>query len=111
MSPTNVFVAGFIGSPAMNLLEGLVSESVDFLQLGSQRIALPSSVVLSHPNLKAYAGRKVVVGIRPEDLPAHSPDGSEAVLTGDVKLVEALGSEILVHFKIDAKSIFAADSS
>jgi multiple sugar transport system ATP-binding protein len=106
--PKNVFVAGFIGSPSMNLLEGTLSEAIDGVRLGSQTIALPSSLLTERPGLKSFAGRTVVVGIRPEDLPAAT--GTGAVLAGDVLLVEALGAEILVHFRLDAKVVQVDDA-
>jgi len=109
-NPRNAFVAGFIGSPAMNLFEGILSESLASLQVGGQSIALPQRVIDHHPRLKGFAGRPVVAGIRPEDLPARIDDSPGEVLWGDVRLVEALGSEILVHFGLDAKSVAPSES-
>jgi multiple sugar transport system ATP-binding protein len=108
--PKNVFVAGFIGSPSMNLLEGTLSNSLDYVQLGSQRIPLPIDVARQRPGLTKYSGQTVVIGIRPEDLPAATGDGSGSIITGDVLLVEALGAEILVHFKIDAPVVQLDDT-
>ena len=108
--PKNIFVAGFIGSPAMNLLEGVLSSDADQVSLGSQQIALSSSILASHPGLSRYAGRVLVVGIRPEDLPAASSPHLGSVLIGDVHLVEALGAEILVHFHLDAQIVELLDS-
>ncbi len=110
-NPRNAFVAGFIGSPAMNLFEGRLTGSPDTLHIGSQQIALPSIILEHHPVLKSFAGRTVVVGIRPEDLPASGDDHHGDVLWGDVHLVEALGSELLVHFRIDVDPISVGDSS
>ncbi len=104
--PNNIFVGAFIGSPAMNLYEGAVGEGARSLKVGSQTIELPDQVSLAHPGLTAYAGRTVVVGLRPEHLPAHDGTGGP-VLEGDVDLVEALGSELLVHFTLDAKRVLA----
>jgi len=109
--PKNIFVAGFIGSPAMNLLEGTLSTNLDSLTLGSQQIPLSPPVILRLPGLKKYAGRSLVVGIRPEDLPAARTERDGPVLTGDVHLVEALGAEILVHFYLDAPVVQLEDSS
>jgi multiple sugar transport system ATP-binding protein len=110
--PRNIFVAGFIGSPAMNLLEGSLTSQLDSVALGSQKIPLSPAFVSSRPGLKKYAGRTIVVGIRPEDLPAASSERSGGtVLTGDVHLVEALGAEILVHFRMDAPVIQLDDTS
>jgi multiple sugar transport system ATP-binding protein len=105
--PTNIFVAGFIGSPAMNLLECTFSNDATVLTIGSQSIALPASVTATRPGLKRYSGERLVVGIRPEDLSIAGGDPSMASLMCDVELVEALGSELLVHFRTDAKIVNA----
>jgi multiple sugar transport system ATP-binding protein len=95
--PANLFVATFIGSPEMNLYEAAVEPSGS-LVLGSQRLPLPPR---PGSGLAGYAGRKVIVGIRPEDLiPAAGNEVSS--LAADVRLVEMLGSEQHVHFRIDA---------
>ncbi|HVB71875.1 MAG TPA: sn-glycerol-3-phosphate ABC transporter ATP-binding protein UgpC [Acidimicrobiales bacterium] len=103
--PTNLFVAGFIGSPAMNLLEGDLSQDLSSVAVGSQRIPIPAEVLESQPGLKDYAGRSVAVGVRPEDLHAESSERADSELKGDIELVEALGSELLVHFRTDACTV------
>lgn len=108
--PANVFVAGFIGSPAMNLLEGGLSDDLEQVSIGSQRLPLIPEVLQSHPGLKRYGGRTIVVGIRPEDLPAANGEASGSSLVGQVELVEALGSELLVHFNTDARIVQAVRS-
>ncbi len=105
--PDNLFVAAFIGSPAMNLYEASVTEGTRSFRLGSQDIELPASVRAAHPGLAAYAGQKVVVGLRPEHLPAAVDGVTGPTLAGDVYLVEALGSELVVHFTIDARRVRA----
>jgi multiple sugar transport system ATP-binding protein len=109
--PKNIFVAGFIGSPAMNLLEGGLNAGLDTVTLGSQSVPLLAEVLTSHPGLKRYAGKPVVVGIRPEDLSAENSMSSDPILIGDVHLVEALGSEMLVHFRVDAPLVTLEDTS
>jgi multiple sugar transport system ATP-binding protein len=104
--PDNLFVAAFIGSPAMNLYEASVTEGARSFRLGSQGIDLPASVLAAHPGLAAYAGQNVVVGLRPEHLPAAN-GAAGPVLVGDVDLVEALGSELMVHFTVDARRVRA----
>jgi multiple sugar transport system ATP-binding protein len=104
--PDNVFVAAFIGSPAMNLYEAAVAEGARSVRLGSQNIDLPASVRAAHPALASYAGSKIVLGLRPEHLPAAG-NGTGPTLAGDVDLVEALGSELVVHFTIDARRVRA----
>jgi multiple sugar transport system ATP-binding protein len=105
--PTNIFVAGFIGSPAMNLLESTLSSDGNTLTIGSQSIALPSAVRSARAGLRRFVGQRLVAGIRPEDLSVATGDASKATLTCDVELVEALGSELLVHFRSDAKVVDA----
>jgi multiple sugar transport system ATP-binding protein len=107
-SPVNLFVGGFIGSPAMNMLEATLERRNGGLDanLGSQSIALDEETLKARPALKAYEGRTIVLGIRPEDLEdvALVPDAPAGRrLKGRVELTEALGSEIMVHFAIDAK--------
>ena len=103
--PDNVFVAAFIGSPAMNLYEAAVGEGGRSVRLGSQLIQLPQPVVTAHSALAGYAGRSVVLGVRPEHLSAASGAQAGPVLAADIELVEALGSELVVHFTIDARRV------
>ncbi|HEY3955751.1 MAG TPA: sn-glycerol-3-phosphate ABC transporter ATP-binding protein UgpC [Streptosporangiaceae bacterium] len=104
--PNNIFVAAFIGSPAMNLYDAVLGEGSRSFKLGSQEISLPDTKVLQHPALPGYAGKDVVIGMRPEHL--HTANGGPGpTLTGDVDLVEALGSELVVHFTIDANRVLA----
>jgi multiple sugar transport system ATP-binding protein len=105
--PDNIFVAAFIGSPAMNLYEATVGDGGRSVKLGSQHVDLPDAVTVRHSALAAYAGKTVVVGLRPEHLPAAHAGFPGPVLAGDVDLVEALGSELVVHFTIDAKRVVA----
>jgi multiple sugar transport system ATP-binding protein len=108
--PDNVFVAAFIGSPSMNLHEATLSGSN--LTLGSHTIALPDSVFEKRPGLKAFDGKSVIVGFRPEDLEdsALAPDEKKgATFSTQVTLTEALGSEIIVHFELDAPKVDAGD--
>ena len=104
--PDNLFVAAFIGSPAMNLYEAALTEGARSFRLGSQDIELPASVRAARPALASHAGQKVVVGLRPEHLPAANGTAGPT-LVGDVDLVEALGSELMVHFTIDARRVRA----
>jgi multiple sugar transport system ATP-binding protein len=106
--PVNLFVGGFIGSPAMNLLEATLERRNGGLvaKLGSQSVTLDDETLALHPALHSFEGKEIVLGIRPEDLEdielaGDTPDGRR--LKGKVELTEALGSEIMVHFAIDAK--------
>jgi multiple sugar transport system ATP-binding protein len=93
--PENLFVAGFIGSPAMNFLPGRIDRSAGFEARGGVRLPLAAP-----PN--GHDGRPVVYGIRPEHF-ALSEDGSEA----EVQVVEPTGSEIQVVAKLGGESIIA----
>jgi multiple sugar transport system ATP-binding protein len=106
-NPDNIFVAAFIGSPAQNLYDAVLSEGARSLKLGSQDIPLPDAVRLKRPALAAYANKEVVIGMRPEHLPAAKPGDTGSTLVGDVDLIEALGSELVVHFTIDAHRVIA----
>ena len=112
--PVNLFVGGFIGSPAMNLLEATLERSNGDLVAvaGSQRIVLGEETLTARPALKSYEGRQVVLGIRPEDLDDASLDeasGEHQRLQGKVTLTEALGSEVMAHFKVDAPAAVTDD--
>jgi multiple sugar transport system ATP-binding protein len=101
--PANAFVGGFIGSPAMNLLEGTLQRSNGDISvlLGDQQLALDAAVLERRPRLHAYEDGRVIVGIRPESMqdamlvPRAQPDH---VLHGTVELREALGPELFIHF-------------
>jgi multiple sugar transport system ATP-binding protein len=101
--PVNVFVGGFIGSPAMNLVAGTIQSSNGDITalLGGQRLALDTSVLAHRPLLREYEGRHVIVGIRPERIADAAPGGElheGRLLHGTVELREELGSELVVHF-------------
>jgi multiple sugar transport system ATP-binding protein len=111
--PVNLFVGGFIGSPAMNMLEAQLARSNGgvSVDVGGQRLALGDAALSSRSALRNYEGRTVVVGIRPE----HVEDASltdappERRLRGEVVLTEALGSEIVAHIAVDAKQALTDD--
>jgi multiple sugar transport system ATP-binding protein len=103
--PDNLFVAAFIGSPAMNLYEATMSDDSRSVKVGSQVLPLADDVFAARPGLARYGGKTVVLGVRPEQLPAATDGTTGPKLVGNVDLVEALGSELVVHFTIDAKRI------
>jgi len=111
-SPKNLFVASFIGSPAMNIVEAQVErrDGGIAVQLGDQELPVPEDVVRRRPALSGYAGRKLALGIRPEHLEdaALARDGG-ARLRGSVLLTEALGSEILAHVEMKAMPVVTED--
>jgi multiple sugar transport system ATP-binding protein len=103
--PVNLFVGGFIGSPAMNMLDAEIVRSNGGIgaRVGDQTIALGAETLQQRPALKSYEGKSVVLGIRPEDLEdaALEQDApAERRLRGRLELREALGSEIMAHFAI-----------
>ena len=112
--PDNLFVAAFIGSPAMNLYEASVSPEADQVRIGSQSLALSEHLLAARPALRGYRDRKVVVGVRPEDLhdgalePAPAP---ASTLLADVELIEALGNELQVHFLVEATRARSQDTA
>jgi multiple sugar transport system ATP-binding protein len=104
--PANRFVAGFIGSPAMNMIDGRLTraDGQSRVSFGEHSLAIDDEAIVTRPGLRAYEGGNVVVGIRPEDFEdaafaAEAPP--ERTLTVVCKLREALGSEVLVHFAVD----------
>ena len=112
--PVNLFVGGFIGSPAMNMVEATLHRANGGLsaELGSQRVALGEETLSARPALRAFEGRTVILGIRPEDLEdaaleSDAPDDRR--LRGKVELREALGAEIMVHFTVDATPALTED--
>ena len=112
--PVNLFVGGFIGSPAMNMLEATLAKSNGGLavEAGGQRLVIDQELLSGQPALMSYEGKKVVLGIRPEDLEdaALAKDvPADRRLKGKVELIEALGSEIMAHFTIDAPPALTED--
>jgi multiple sugar transport system ATP-binding protein len=112
--PVNLFVGGFIGSPAMNLIETVLEGSNGTLHalVGEERLALSSEVLGKRPALRTFEGKQVVLGIRPEDLEdaaIASDSPADRRLRGEVELTEALGSEIMVHFRVGARPAVTED--
>src|SRR5690606_29085642 len=114
--PVNLFVAGFIGSPAMNLLEAKLAPADGaaplVVEVGSHRLAVPEAVVAARPDLRRYEGRKIVLGIRPEDMEDASLVGEappERRISTTVDLREALGSDVLVHVPVDTPPAITED--
>jgi multiple sugar transport system ATP-binding protein len=113
--PLNLFVGGFIGSPAMNMtLAKLVHEDDGLVaEFGPQRLRVGDQVVSKRPALTRYEGREVVLGIRPEDLEDASLVGeapADRRIPVTVDLREALGSEVVIHFSIEAPIVLTEDT-
>jgi multiple sugar transport system ATP-binding protein len=112
--PVNLFVAGFIGSPSMNMVEAtLEARNGGYVaKVGEQTITIGADELAARPGLTAYAGKEVVLGIRPEDLEdaaLATSTPADQRLKGTTELTEALGSEIMVHFSIAAKPAVTDD--
>ena len=105
--PNNIFVAGFMGSPAMNFIPVTVSPDGLKTETGTLRV---SEVILNQLSLKGYMDKQVIFGIRPENIYIANDVGDNDRYVGfdtRVKLAEMLGSEALIHFMIDDKNIIA----
>ena len=112
--PDNVFVAAFIGSPSMNLYEAKLDLTGDtgVVRVGDQNLTVGSEVLAARPALRGHAGKKILVGIRPEDfedaaMVERNTAGRQ--LRSNVRLIEALGSELMVHFDINARPVDSGD--
>jgi len=113
--PNNLFVGGFIGSPAMNMVEATVTRSNGSAAVGfgGFRLGLPDEVLAGRPGLKAFEGKQVILGIRPEDmedatLVTDAP--ADRHIRSKVILREALGADVLAHFKIQAPTVTTEDA-
>ena len=106
--PQNMFVAGFIGSPAMNMIEATVVRENGSTRIvaGQMSVDLSAATLSAHPALQAYEGRTIVLGIRPEGLNDAALAGDERLprIRGQAELREALGSEVLMHFSAQART-------
>ena len=107
--PANLFVASFIGSPPMNLVQAKLDRADGTLVacVGEQRIAVPPEVEAARPALAGYVGTTIALGIRPDHVAdaARGEAPSDARLRGTVEVSEALGSELLVHLAIPADPV------
>jgi multiple sugar transport system ATP-binding protein len=108
--PVNEFVAGFIGSPSINMVEAEL-ERIDgalSVSFGGHRLAVPEGAIRSHPELPTYVGRPIVLGIRPENIEDASLDSShpsDRRMSVTCDYTEPLGAEVLVYFTVAAKGV------
>jgi multiple sugar transport system ATP-binding protein len=112
--PVNLFVASFIGSPPMNLVQASIVQRNGGLaaRIGEQEVSLPQELVSARPALQAYHGRTLGLGIRPEhigDTPERREGPPRPVLRGQVRATEALGSELLVHVELAAEPVLTEE--
>ena len=112
--PENLFVGGFIGSPAMNLVRSqLTTENgAVFVQVGQTKLRLPDQLAGRHPKLGNYVDRELIVGIRPEDIEdaAFVPSANGFAFDVRVTLAEPMGSEVIAHFPIAADSLLHSET-
>ncbi len=109
-NPVNLFVAGFIGSPAMNLGRGRLerTDSGFVVHVGEYTLDVPQAALDRYPRAVEAAGGEVVVGMRPEHfVPGAAATGRTLEVTAE--LVEALGADVLVHFPTSAPPIVSED--
>jgi multiple sugar transport system ATP-binding protein len=113
--PNNIFVAQFVGSPPMNLVMADVIDTGEghlVLRIGRVPLSVTEELLAAKPALRNYVGRKVVVGVRSEDMEdaALRQVPGDQRLQGTITLTEALGSEIVVHFTFEAERVETADT-
>jgi len=114
-TPTNAFVGAFIGSPAMNMLEATLTDDGGRLavQVGSHRLRVPHDALSMRPALSSYIGRRLALGIRPEDLEdaSHVAGADEdTILRVAVNHHEDMGSELILYFELDAPPVVTEDT-
>jgi multiple sugar transport system ATP-binding protein len=114
--PVNEFVAGFIGSPSINLVQAELQRQNGHFEvaIGEHRLAVADEVPRRRSELANYAGRNVILGIRPEDfedasLESDAPADRRLKVTAE--LTEPLGSEVLVHFSTAAERVISSATS
>jgi multiple sugar transport system ATP-binding protein len=113
--PLNLFVAGFIGSPAMNMVEAKLSTSNGSanVEFGGSRLGVPREVMAAHAGLSRFDGKSVVVGLRPEDIEDASlvPDApQDRRIRTAVDLRESLGADVVMHFTVQAPAVITEDT-
>jgi multiple sugar transport system ATP-binding protein len=112
-NPKNEFVAGFIGSPAINLVEAELARDDGRLavRFGGQELTVDEQLARNRSGLSDYAGRTVILGIRPEDFEdaaLESDTPPDRRITATVALTEPLGADVLVHFSSEATGIVSS---
>jgi multiple sugar transport system ATP-binding protein len=112
-NPANLFVAGFIGSPAMNMVKGHLegSGSEVFVVFGPHRLKVDGKALERHPGLDGYMGKDLVVGIRPGDFEDHRVAGEQPDRTMEVQVdvTEVLGSETFVHYMVPVPPVITPE--
>jgi multiple sugar transport system ATP-binding protein len=112
-NPKNEFVAGFIGSPSINLVEAELARDNGRLavRFGGHDLTVDDQLARNRSGLADYVGRTVILGIRPEDFEDASLESdtpTDRRIKATVDLTEPLGADVLVHFSSDATGIVAS---
>ena len=104
-TPANLFVAGFIGTPPMNLIEGQVQSQNGSVavSVGKQSLVLSDQALARYPQVRGAGNRPIVVGVRSEDLYPAKNRPDLPTLTAELELLEALGAQSIAHLKVDAQ--------
>ena len=104
-NPVNMFVAGFIGTPQMNFITGLLEKKGEdlFVSFGNNTLKLPAEKA-ENPALKEYIGQEVVLGVRPECLVEDIEKYKDAVITASVEVTELMGAEIYLYLSFDGQA-------
>ena len=110
-NPRNLFVAGFIGSPAMNIARATVSSDDGTLRVrvGDYEMNVPDAAIDKYPKVREMRGKDVAIGLRPEHFVPGGEVSEDQRLPIEVTLVEALGADVLVHFHTTAPPIVSDD--
>jgi multiple sugar transport system ATP-binding protein len=105
--PANLFVAGFIGTPPMNLLEATLQaeNGAVSVNIGGQELPLTDQTLSRYPGARGETGRQVVVGMRSDDLHVASARPDLPSISAHLELLEALGSETMAYFHVDAHAV------
>jgi multiple sugar transport system ATP-binding protein len=112
--PNNLFVAGFIGSPSMNMVEADLARGngTATVAFGGFRLEIPDKVFGERPALRGFEGGRVILGVRPEDMEDAelvSDAPAERRIRSEVVLREALGADVLAHIRVAAPAVMTED--
>ena len=114
-NPANLFVAGFIGSPAMNMVYGTLDKDAEgrvWLEFSDYRVYVEKAAIDGHPGIEDYFGKRIVVGMRPgsfEDARAVESQAPDRTIRVKTDVNELLGSESYVHFLLDTPPVITPD--
>jgi multiple sugar transport system ATP-binding protein len=105
--PVNQFVAGFIGSPAMNFLSGTILEK-NGLMFESNNSEFKFHLKSEQKDyLKDYVGKEIIIGIRPEDISIENTNGKSIELESELNVIEPMGNETFIYFEIERTQFIA----